>query len=170
VSPLVLGARVIPGTRRGRHRRVELPDGRRGWIECIALAAGSRARIGLIERVRGLLGVPYLWGGRTPVGMDCSAFTQLVLAEQGIAVSRDAAQQERGARRLTDGEEAEMGDLVFFGRPGGPAGHVGLVLGGGYFAHARGQVRINSLDFRNRLCDNVLISQLRGIRRPRTST
>ena len=166
LSPLFWGARVIPGRHSGRHRAIELPDGRRGWVESAALAVGGRGPLSLTKRIRELLGVPYLWGGRTPVGLDCSAFTQLVLAEQGLALPRDAAEQERSARQLREGNEPREGDLVFFGHKGRPAGHAGLVLGGGYFAHARGQVRINSLDPTNPLYDNALARQFRGFRRP----
>jgi hypothetical protein len=167
VSPLVWGNTVIPGRSRGRHREVELPDGRRGWVESRALVVGNRRPPGLAARVRDLLGVPYLWGGRTPVGMDCSGFVQLLLGEQGYRLPRDAADQERSSRRLGSRDRLRAGDLAFFGPAKAPAAHVGVLLGGGYYAHARGRVRINSLDQYNQLYDNVLGSQFRGLRRPR---
>lgn len=166
VSPLVLNSRVIAGRARGRFRSVELPDGRRGWVASSALRSGS-SRIDLVARVRSLLGVPYLWGGRTPLGFDCSGFTQQVLLEQGIALPRDAREQFRACSRLRAGDSHRTGDLVFFGVRGGPAGHVGLMMGGGYFAHARGHVRVSSLDVNNSLCDMELMPQLRGFGRPR---
>lgn len=167
VSPLSLGGRVIAGRSRAGFRPVELPDGRRGWVEDGALAAGGARPPALIERVRSLLGIPYLWGGRTPLGLDCSGFTQLVLAEQGVALPRDARRQFRASRRLRKGELPRAGDLAFFGRPGAPVGHVGLGLGGGYFAHARGIVRISSVECGNQLLDNELADQFRSWRRPR---
>jgi gamma-D-glutamyl-L-lysine dipeptidyl-peptidase len=166
VSPLFLNSRVIVGRRRGAHRRVELPDGRRGWV-----AAASLARRGekpaLLKRVLSLLGVPYHWGGRTPAGFDCSGFTQQVLAEQGVCLPRDAVHQLRASRRLSPDERPGPGDLIFFSAPGRPPGHVGIGLGGGYFAHCRGMVRISSAESSNRLYDNEIMPQFLGWARPR---
>ncbi len=165
LTPLPWNARVIALGLRGRFRRIELPDGRRGWVARSAVGTG-RAGPGILRRVRTLLGVPYFWGGRTPLGFDCSGFTQQVLAEHGISVARDAAEQQRHAKRLGKGEKPQLGDLVFFGAPGRPVGHVGLGLGGGYYAHCRRAVRINSIDPGNRLYDNELAVQMRGWARP----
>jgi len=120
----------------------------------------------LIDRVRGLLGVPYFWGGRTALGFDCSGFTQQVLAEQGLSLPRDAWQQFRGTRLLRAGESAQIGDLVFFAAAGSRPSHVGVVLGGGYYAHSRGRVTIGSVDSSNPFCDKSLLEQLVAIRRP----
>ena len=169
VSPLFLNSRVIAGPRRGPWRRVELPDGRRGWAPAAALA-GPGERPDLTERVLGLLGVPYHWGGRTPAGFDCSGFTQQVLAEQGVRLPRDAAHQVRACRRLREGEEPRPGDLVFFGRAGRPVGHVGIGLGGGYFAHCRVMVRIASLERHNALWDNDMSLMFMGWWRPQGPT
>jgi cell wall-associated NlpC family hydrolase len=165
VSPLFLNTRVIAGRKRGRYRPVELPDGRRGWVESASLALDSERPASLIDRIRSLLGVPYLWGGRTPLGYDCSGFTQQVLAERGIRIPRDARQQERATQLLVDGELPLEGDLVFFGPSRGVAAHVGIGLGGGYYAHCRGHVRISSVDTDNQLCDKDLTGSIRGWRR-----
>jgi cell wall-associated NlpC family hydrolase len=165
LSPLLWNTRVIAAGRHGRFRRIELPDGRRGWVPAASLAPLNRGP-GLIERVRGLLGVPYLWGGRTPLGFDCSGFTQQVLAEQRVAVARDAVEQFRRARSLPRGAKPGAGDLIFFGARGTPVGHVGIGLGGGYYAHCRQVVRINSEDPSNPLYDSELGRQHRGWRRP----
>ena len=165
VSPLFWNSRVIAHSVRGRFRHIELPDGRRGWMPASALAS-RRASRDFTARVAGLLGIPYLWGGRTPLGFDCSGFTQQVLAEQGIAIARDAEQQFRRARSLQSGEAPRMGDLVFFGPRRGPVEHVGLGLGGGYYAHCRKHVHINSVDPSNPLCDIALNRQSRGWKRP----
>ena len=141
VSPLFLNSRVIAGRRLGSHRRVELPDGRRGWVPAASLALRGE-KPALLERVLSLLGVPYHWGGRTALGFDCSGFTQQVLAEQGVSLPRDAVHQLGASRRLSSGEKPQPGDLIFFAASGHPPGHVGIGLGGGYFAHCRGMVLV----------------------------
>jgi cell wall-associated NlpC family hydrolase len=165
VGPLYLNSVVIPGVRRGRFRRVELPDGRRGWLPASALARRGE-RVTLLERVLSLLGAPYHWGGRTPLGYDCSGFSQQVLAEQGLSLPRDCLHQFRACRALREGQTPLPGDLIFFGDPGRDAAHVGIGLGGGYFAHCRGLVMMSSVDVVNPLCAKELISQFMGWRRP----
>jgi hypothetical protein len=162
VSPLFLGSRVIPGRRRGGHRAVEFPDGRRGWVPGTALRLPGEPVSALLDRVTSLLGTPYLWGGRTPAGIDCSAFTQLVLAEQGKALPRDAADQHRVCAPVPPGEKVRAGDLAFFAVRGGPPSHVGLALGDGYFSHSRGRVCIASLESSNALWDKALAKQFLG--------
>jgi gamma-D-glutamyl-L-lysine dipeptidyl-peptidase len=166
VSPLFLNSRVIAGRRRGGHRRVELPDGRRGWVQVGSLACRGE-KPALLERILSLLGVPYHWGGRTALGFDCSGFTQQVLAEQGVSLPRDAVHQLRACRRLRKGEEPEPGDLIFFAAPGHPPGHVGIGLGGGYYVHCRGMVRVGSLESSNPLCDKAIVGQSLVWARPR---
>jgi len=158
VSPVFFGGRLIAKRAQRGWSAVELPDGRRGFLAASALA-GSRPP-GLEERVATLLGTPYLWGGRSPAGYDCSAFVQQVLLEQGVSLPRDAADQCQRSRPVTNGERA--GDLAFFRRPGEPASHVGIALGGGYFAHCRGRVVVASVDDDNPLYDKDLRPQFMG--------
>ena len=169
VSPLFLNSRLIPNGSKAGFRRLELPDGRRAWVPARAVAIGRGPRVALIARVRSLLGVPYLWGGRTALGFDCSGFVQQVMAEQGLSLPRDASQQYRVGRTLRSGERAQPGDLLFFAPPRSRPSHVGIALGGGYYAHARGRVLIGSIDPDNKLCDNTLLDQLVGLRRPRSA-
>jgi cell wall-associated NlpC family hydrolase len=160
VSPLFLGNRLIAGRARGGWAPVELPDGRRGQVPARVLT-GSRSPA-LLDRVTSLLGVPYLWGGRTPAGFDCSGFVQQVLAEQGFALPRDARLQCRASSRLPTGRPPRPGDLAFFRGPRQPASHVGICLGGSYFAHCRGRVVVASIDSDNPLCDKDLLPQFMG--------
>lgn len=165
VTPLFWNCHVVPQERRGAWRRVELPDARHGWISAGALAARGSAPA-LRARLRGLMGSPYLWGGRTPLGFDCSGFVQQLLAEQGFALPRDAEQQFRAGRRLRSGEEPRAGDLVFFGPRRGSLQHVGLLLDRTRYAHARGAVRISSLDPAHPDYDQALAATVRGFARP----
>ena len=163
VSPVFFGDRLIASRPRRGWVEVELPDGRRGVLERAALVG---AKPTLEERVGSLLGTPYLWGGRSPAGYDCSAFVQQVLLEQGIALPRDAKDQCRVSERLIRAARVRRGDLAFFRRPGEPASHVGVSLGGDYFAHCRGRVHVASLDPHNPLCDKDLLPQFMGWYRP----
>ena len=165
VSPVFFGGRLIASRPARGFCAVELPDGRRGHLAASALAA--RRAPPLEDRVASLLGAPYLWGGRSPAGYDCSAFVQQVLLEQGWSLPRDARDQCRRSRPVAGAERP--GDLAFFRRPGEPASHVGIALGGGYFAHCRGRVRLASVDSDNPLYDNELRPQFMGWYRPRKS-
>lgn len=166
VSPLFLNSRLIPSGSSAGQRRLELPDGGRAWVPAASVLIGPRPGMELLARIRSLLGVPYLWGGRTALGFDCSGFTQQVLAEQGVALPRDAWQQYRRTRALRSGEPAREGDLIFFGAPRSRPSHVGIHLGGGYYAHARGRAMIGSVDGDNPLFDNALREQFLAVRRP----
>jgi cell wall-associated NlpC family hydrolase len=162
VSPVFFGGRLIAAPPARGWCAVELPDGRRGFLAALALA--GRRRTTLEARVASLLGAPYLWGGRSPAGYDCSAFVQQVLLEQGTSLPRDARDQCRRSRPVADG--VRPGDLAFFRRPGEPASHVGIALGGGYFAHCRGRVAVASMENSNPLLDKDLKPQFMGWFRP----
>ena len=92
------------------------------------------------------LNAPYLWGGRTPFGIDCSGFTQMVYRLNGIKLSRDASQQAQQGTALSFIEEAEPGDLAFFDNSEGRITHVGIILSNNSIIHASGKVRIDRID------------------------
>lgn len=92
------------------------------------------------------LNSPYLWGGRSPFGIDCSGFTQVVYKLNGIKLPRDAWQQAKKGQTLSFVEEAEVGDLAFFDNEEGNIIHVGILLSNHQIIHASGKVRIDKID------------------------
>lgn len=166
VGPLFLGSRAIPGRTLRGWIRLELPDARRGWVKRSAVALPGDPTPALGDRLSSLLGVPYLWGGRTPAGYDCSAFVQQVLLEQGIPLPRNASEQRGACRPLGKGEHPRPGDLAFFRDQAGKVAHVGIAVFGSHFIHSRGRVLIGSVERNNCLCDIELAKQLLGWYRP----
>jgi len=92
------------------------------------------------------LNAPYLWGGKTPFGIDCSGFTQMVYKLNGYHILRDASQQATQGQALSFIEESEPGDLAFFDNQEGLITHVGIIMEDNYIIHAHGKVRIDRLD------------------------
>ena len=92
------------------------------------------------------LGAPYLWGGKTPFGIDCSGFTQMVYKLNGYKLLRDASQQATQGEALSFIEESEPGDLAFFDNEEGSIIHVGIIMENNYIIHAHGKVRIDRID------------------------
>tara|TARA_B100000427_G_C15503948_1_gene593140 strand:- start:131 stop:895 length:765 start_codon:yes stop_codon:yes gene_type:complete len=100
----------------------------------------------LTENALIYLNAPYLWGGRSPLGIDCSGFTQMVYRLQGIDLPRDAYQQAKVGTTLSFVEESEAGDLAFFDNEEGKVTHVGIILENSHIIHASGKVRIDRID------------------------
>ena len=92
------------------------------------------------------LNAPFLWGGKTPFGIDCSGFTQMVYKINGHNLLRSASQQATQGEPLSFIEESEPGDLAFFDNNDGVIDHVGIIMQNNYIIHASGKVRIDRID------------------------
>lgn len=100
----------------------------------------------IADHVLLFLNAPYLWGGRSPFGIDCSGFTQVIYKSVGFKLPRDAYQQANIGQTLSFIEESESGDLAFFDNEDGKIIHVGIMLSDNKIIHASGKVRIDSID------------------------
>lgn len=173
ISDVVPGCLVKNIGVEGDWFKVELPDQRSGYLQknsAADYAEWKRTRQAIPDAVERtakiLLGRPYLWGGNSPKGLDCSGFTKLVFFLNGVELDRNASHQaQQGTDVPLDAELSllKKGDLLFFGsrtRAGRPEriSHVGIYLGDELFIHSSEMVRINSLD------PNSPISDARRIR------
>lgn len=161
VTDVVAGVLMKRGEKQKGWQKVMLPDGREGFIEQgrvedYELWKRSRRFDGEnIERVSKMfLGVPYLWGGTSAKGFDCSGYTKTVFRLNGVELNRDANQQALMGEEVpitAEFDTFKKGDLLFFGRKASSEKperiwHVAISLGGREFIHCSGRVRINSLD------------------------
>ncbi len=141
--------------------KIALPDGRQGfvkneWLSPLANWLDSRqaSPFNILATAQEMMGRPYLWGGTSGKGMDCSGFTKMVFFLNGIQLPRDASQQvHTGELVETDTgslKNLQPGDLLFFGRKATPEkkeriSHVAIYMGGGKIIHASDRVKVESL-------------------------
>ena len=106
----------------------------------------SKSKITIISTALKYLHSPYLWGGRTVLGIDCSGFIQVVFKMNGINLPRDAHQQAAKGSTINFLDETMPGDLAFFSNADGQIVHTGIIGKNHSIIHASGKVRIDKLD------------------------
>ncbi len=169
VTDLVAGDIVaLAGNGDGLRRKIVLPDGREAWSFCAdIMPLDSLVFTGvdhIIEMARRQMGVPYLWGGLSTKGMDCSGLTKLAFFSSGYILPRDASQQAVAGEKVAV-DSLQRGDLVFYGKPEtGRINHVAIYEGDGIVIEAAGRVR------RNRVGDAGKVITARRLHVASTST
>lgn len=161
VTDLVAGCIVEFLGKQADFAQIGFPDGRKAYVpenqiqkleEWFASARPSESA--LVSTARRMAGIPYLWGGTSPKGMDCSGFTKTVYWLNGLIIPRDASQQVWAGQEVDnkrDFAKLRPGDLLFFGKAATDSTpekvvHVGMWLGNGEFIHASGMIRIGSMN------------------------
>lgn len=99
-----------------------------------------------ITTAKSFLNTPYLWGGRTHFGIDCSGYVQAVFKLHGVKLLRDASQQVEQGAIIENLKDSRLGDLAFFKNADGKIIHVGIMLNNNQIIHASGKVKIDSID------------------------
>ncbi len=159
ISDVVAGDRLKWLSTKKGFFEVEYPNGQTGWIskELAMKESDWRKQLrqdeaSILETAYTLLGVPYIWGGMSSKGMDCSGYVRNVLYMHDIIIPRDASQQAKVGQRVDitpDFSNLQPGDLIFFGakataEKGERVSHVGISLGGAKFIHSQGYIYISS--------------------------
>jgi cell wall-associated NlpC family hydrolase len=136
-----------------RWLEVRLPDERTAWVQTGDIVRDPQPLTieQSIELGKRFLGIPYLWGGRSSYGYDCSGFTQMLVRSRGINMPRDADLQAAwSGAEAVDRRDLQAGDLLFFGESEGKITHTGMFIGDGEFIHdttnTHPMVQISRLD------------------------
>ena len=140
--PILMGS-SLPGIRDNSFSAGQLEYIFEGEISPIP-QDGSRQKV--VEMSMMYLHSPYMWGGRSPFGIDCSGFTQMTYKIAGIQLLRDASQQATQGETISFISDARPGDLLFFDDEEGMITHTGILLPEGRVIHASGKVRIDKVD------------------------
>lgn len=168
VSDLVLGDLFEVVAEEKGFLKIRIPDGRIAFapkVECLSWdewTSRSPEAQTIVSTARGLLGLPYTWGGTSSKTVDCSGLSKTAYFSQGIILARDASQQAKYGEHPDFNKIGNLqpGDLLFFGRSAQRITHVALYMGNGKYIHASGLVRINSLNSKDPEFDEALYKKL----------
>jgi hypothetical protein len=108
--------------------------------------SGEKPKMEIVKTALLYLNSPYSWGGKSPLGIDCSGLTQMVYKLNGYQLNRNSADQAKQGEPLSFIEESEAGDLAFFDDKEGVIDHVGIMMNDNYIIHVDGKVRIDRID------------------------
>ena len=182
VSDIAFGGILAIHKEHDRYYEVTYPDGRIGFVKkddavlYNAWLKNNPSSADFIETsAKSMLGVPYLWGGTSPKGNDCSGFTKTVYLMNGYVIPRDASQQVHAGKVVDDNLKFEglaKGDLMFFGTPATKdkkqrVTHVGIWLGNnkGEFIHSASNVHLSSINESEKNYDKFNKNRYLGSRR-----
>jgi cell wall-associated NlpC family hydrolase len=161
VSDLVAGSIMELLGEQNQFYEVRYPNGDKAFVEKGDaqpykewIAALNPSEENLIKTSKSLMGLPYLWGGTSPKGVDCSGYTKTIYFLNGIIIPRDASQQVHTGKLVDSTRNFENlipGDLLFFGRAATDSTaervvHVGMWIGNNQFIHSSGNVHISNMD------------------------
>ncbi len=149
ISHLLFGNQVIVEEKHDGYKII-LPDGRIGFSHNNFEKNRKKAnREEIMKTANRFLGTPYIWGGKSPYGIDCSGLVQTVFKTNEIELPRDSIKQaDFFTRNIIDRIKIQAGDLLFFGE-NDKVNHVAISTGGLNFINARGFVREESIDEKN---------------------
>ena len=116
-------------------------------LDNVIIEKPSAGREAILKTAHYFLDAPYIWGGRSLLGIDCSGLSQLSYLINGIRIKRDASQQAEEGTQVFFLNESKPGDLAFFDDDKGAITHVGILLGEDKIIHASGRVRIDKIDY-----------------------
>jgi len=176
VSDVIKGNILINRGHKKKWYQVELPDGRIGFIrsnlvtkeEDFSNSLKFKSMDDFLAKAYPFLGLPYLWGGRSAKGFDCSGFTQTVFKLNGISLPRDANMQVKTGNEIVLDDSLtnlKPGDLLFFGKDVDHIFHVGIYIGNDQFIHSDGMVRINSFNPKEENYSEYRQNGLQAVRR-----
>ena len=135
-QPLLMGS-LVPKNKTLKNKLLIKSD--------VTFLSINNFQIWFLKIAKKYLNTPYMWGGRTPIGIDCSGYSQMVYRFFKLQLPRDANQQAKVGKKISSIQKIKLGDLAFF-NSNKLIDHVGIVLNNNTIIHASGKVRIDKLD------------------------